>query len=222
MKNNMKKVLLFALCTVLLTLCASCSNDKVNNEKPISTPVVQTAPPQSKSLEELTQNTVDIVIELADGRAMNAELYPDLAPVTVENFLKLIDEDFFAGLIFHRVIPDFMIQGGGMDKDMTEKDAVSIKGEFDANGFENPLPHERGVLSMARLGNDNDSASSQFFIMHETSPHLDGQYAAFGKITDDASLAVVDEIATVQTTSVGMHSDVPSEPVIIKTIRRAQ
>ena len=108
----MKKVLFFALCTVLLTLCASCSNDKVNNEKPISTPAVQTAPPQSKSLEELTQNTVDIVIELADGRAMNAELYPDLAPVTVENFLKLIDEDFFAGLIFHRVIPDFMIQGG--------------------------------------------------------------------------------------------------------------
>ncbi len=205
----MKKILLFTLCMVMLLVCTSCSGTTTKTS-------------QTKSLGELTQNTVAITIELEDGRNMNAVLYPDLAPVTVENFLKLIDEDFFSGLIFHRVIPEFMIQGGGMDKDMAEKEAEEIVGEFDINGFKNPLTHKRGVLSMARLGNNNDSASSQFFIMHKDSPHLDGQYAAFGRISDEESLKVVDEIANVPTTSAGMHQDVPAEPIIIKTIKRVQ
>ena len=213
----MKKILLFAVCVVMLLVCTSCADNTTKTEQPITTQSTV----QTKSLDELTQNTVAIAIELEDGRSMNAVLYPDLAPETVDNFLKLIDEDFFSGLIFHRVIPEFMIQGGGMDKDMTEKETNTIKGEFDINGFKNPLPHERGVLSMART-NVPDSASSQFFIMHKDSPHLDGQYAAFGKISDEESLKVVDEIANVPTTSVGMHQDVPSEPIIIKTIKRAQ
>ncbi len=213
----MKKILLFAVCTLMLLVCTSCADNTTKTEQPSTT----SGTVQTKSLDELTQNTVAITIELQDGRNMNAVLYPDLAPKTVENFLKLIDEDFFSGLIFHRVIPEFMIQGGGMDKDMTEKEAEEIMGEFDINGFKNPLKHERGVLSMART-NVPDSASSQFFIMHKDSPHLDGQYAAFGKISDEESLKVVDEIANVPTTSVGIHQDVPSEPIIIKTIKRAQ
>lgn len=114
-----------------------------------------------------------IQIVLSDGRVMNAELYEDVAPVTVENFLKLIDEDFFAGLIFHRVIPKFMIQGGGMDVAFNPKNASAIKGEFKSNGYDNPLKHTKGVLSMARTNMPN-SASSQFFICVEDTPFLDG------------------------------------------------
>ncbi len=147
--------------------------------------------------------TVNIIIEMEDGSVMKGELYPDVAPITVENFLNLIDQDFFAGLIFHRVIPGFMIQGGGYDKDFNHHETKSIKGEFSSNGVTNDLLHTRGVLSMARTMIP-DSASSQFFIMHEDAPHLDGQYAAFGKITD--GLDVV--------------QDCPNIPVVIKTIKR--
>ena len=217
----MKKLLLTFTALALMFTMSACekANEKVENT-PVPTPTSAATKAPSKTLEELTANTVDVVIELEDGRSMNAEVYPDLAPITVENFLKLVDEDFYAGLIFHRVIPGFMIQGGGMDKDMNEKETASIKGEFESNGVENPLKHEKGVLSMART-QVPDSASSQFFIMHEASPHLDGEYAAFGKITDEESLKVVDEIAAVETTSVEVYDDVPAEPVIIKTIRRA-
>lgn len=156
-----------------------------------------------------------IEIEMENGDLMKGELYPDIAPITVENFVKLIDEDFFAGLIFHRVIPGFMIQGGGYDKNFNEKKATSIKGEFNSNGVKNDLKHTEGVLSMARTM-VRDSASSQFFIMHKDAPHLDGEYAAFGKITD--GLDVVDRIARVATN----FQDMPLEPVVIKTIRRVQ
>ena len=142
------------------------------------------------------------------------ELDSDVAPITVENFLKLIDEDFFAGLIFHRVIPGFMIQGGGYTKDFKEKHCDSIKGEFKSNGVNNELKHTEGVLSMARTM-IKDSASSQFFIMHKPAPHLDGEYAAFGKITE--GLDIVDQIANVPTN----FQDCPTTPVVIKTIRRA-
>ena len=144
---------------------------------------------------------------------MKGELYPDVAPITVENFLNLIDQDFFAGLIFHRVIPGFMIQGGGYDKDYNHHETKSIKGEFSSNGVTNDLLHTRGVLSMARTMIP-DSASSQFFIMHEDAPHLDGQYAAFGKITD--GLDVVDRIANMPRNI----QDCPNIPVVIKTIKR--
>ena len=123
-----------------------------------------------------------IEIEMENGEVMKGELYPEVAPITVNNFLKLIDEDFFAGLIFHRVIPGFMIQGGGYDKELREKRCAAIKGEFASNGVKNDLKHTEGVLSMARTM-VKDSASSQFFIMHKAAPHLDGEYAAFGKVT---------------------------------------
>ena len=132
-----------------------------------------------------------IEIEMENGDVMKGELYPEVAPITVENFLKLIDEDFFAGLIFHRVIPGFMIQGGGYTKDFKEKHCDSIKGEFKSNGVNNELKHTEGVLSMARTM-IKDSASSQFFIMQEDNDSLDGQYAAFGHVTK--GMKVVDKI----------------------------
>lgn len=155
---------------------------------------------------------MNIEIKIKDGGVMRGELYPDVAPITVENFVKLIEENFFDGLIFHRVIENFMIQGGGYTPDGVHKEAQSIKGEFDSNGVKNPLKHTRGVLSMARTMFPN-SASSQFFIMHKDAPHLDGQYAAFGKITE--GLDVVDEIATCQTD----YSDQPITPCIIEYIK---
>ena len=147
---------------------------------------------------------------------MCAELYPDVAPVTVENFMGLVRAKFFDGLIFHRVIPGFMIQGGGYDADLNHKDAKSIKGEFRANGFKNDLKHERGVLSMARTSAPN-SASSQFFIMHARAPHLDGQYAGFGRVYE--GLDVIDKIANVPTTvKMWMYQDCPRKDVVITTI----
>ena len=157
---------------------------------------------------------MNIEIEMQDGGIIKAELYPEVAPITVDNFKKLIEEDFFAGLVFHRVIAGFMIQGGGMDAVGNQKKADSIKGEFDANGVKNDLKHTRGVLSMARTMFPN-SASSQFFIMHKDAPHLDGQYAAFGKVTE--GMDVVDKIAETQTD----FRDQPIVPQVIKTIRMA-
>jgi peptidyl-prolyl cis-trans isomerase B (cyclophilin B) len=148
---------------------------------------------------------------MENGKQMEAELYPDIAPATVENFVSLINEKFFDGIIFHRVIKGFMIQGGdptGTGMGGSEK---TVKGEFASNGFNNQLKHTRGVLSMARTMDPN-SASSQFFIMHEDAPHLDGQYAAFGKITK--GIEVVDEIASVATD----FRDKPLEEQKIRTI----
>ncbi len=156
----------------------------------------------------------DIIITMKNGDVMKAELYPEIAPETVGNFVNLINRKFFDGLIFHRVIKGFMIQGGGYDEKGNHKEAASIKGEFTKNGFTNNLKHTRGVLSMARTSFPN-SASSQFFIMHEDAPHLDGQYAAFGKITE--GLDVVDKIAGVRTD----FQDCPLEPQIIESIRLA-
>ena len=158
-----------------------------------------------------------INIKVKGFGTMSAELYPDKAPKTVENFLKLANERFFDGLIFHRVIKGFMIQGGGYDESMTDKDTDAIKGEFRANGFmQNDLKHTRGVLSMARTSDPN-SASSQFFVMHQDAPHLDAQYAGFGKLTD--GFDVLDAIASVKTGNYGWYmQDVPREPVVIETI----
>ena len=143
---------------------------------------------------------------------IDAELYPEIAPVTVKNFLGLVEDGFFTGLIFHRIISGFMIQGGGYDAEMNHKDAPSIKGEFRANGFpQNTLKHTRGVLSMARTMIP-DSASSQFFIMHEDAPHLDGQYAGFGCVT--SGIEVVDKIANVRTD----FRDCPLAPVVINSV----
>lgn len=154
----------------------------------------------------------DILITMKNGDTMEAELYPEAAPETVENFLKLIEKKFYDGTVFHRIISGFMIQGGGYDEDGNHKPCDSIRGEFSSNGFDNPIKHERGVLSMARTSFPN-SASSQFFIMHEDAPHLDGEYAAFGKITK--GIEVVDKIASVKTNFV----DSPTEPQVIDSIR---
>ena len=156
-------------------------------------------------------NKTTIRITMENGKTMEAELYPDTAPVTVENFLNLVREHFFDGLIFHRVIKGFMIQGGDPSGTGMGGSKKTIKGEFDSNGFHNDLKHTRGVLSMARTM-DPDSASSQFFIMHQDAPHLDGQYAAFGKVIK--GIETVDEIAGVRTD----YRDKPLEPQRIKTI----
>ncbi|MBQ7793550.1 MAG: peptidylprolyl isomerase [Clostridia bacterium] len=167
--------------------------------------------------EKADSEPINFTIEMTDGSVMKGELYPDVAPITVENFVKLCKEDFYAGLIFHRVIPGFMIQGGGYDEQLNEKSADSIKGEFSENGVKNDLKHTRGVISMARTMVP-DSASSQFFIMHADAPSLDGNYAAFGKITE--GLEVVDKIAATETGTVNaMFQDVPVEPQVIKTIK---
>ena len=161
-------------------------------------------------------NNPKIKITVTDYGTMTAELYPDKAPITVENFIKLINDGFFSGLIFHRVIPGFMIQGGGYKPDFSETGADSIRGEFAANGCAtNDIKHVRGVLSMARTMAPN-SASSQFFIMHKDAPHLDRQYAAFGKVTE--GIEVVDKIAAVRTGTYGYFSDVPVTPVVIEKI----
>ena len=157
------------------------------------------------------ENTVNIVIDTNMGE-IKAELYPDVAPVTVKNFVDLIKKGFYNGLTFHRVIEGFMIQGGCPRGNGTGGPGYCIKGEFRANGVKNDLKHELGVLSMARAM-DPDSAGSQFFIMHETSPHLDGQYAAFGKVTD--GMDVVDRIASVRTD----FNDRPLEKVVINEMR---
>ena len=149
------------------------------------------------------QNPI-VTIEMENGDIMKAELYPEIAPNTVNNFISLIKKGYYDGVIFHRVIPGFMIQGGDPDGTGMGGPGYSIKGEFTQNGFKNDLKHTPGVLSMARTMIP-DSAGSQFFIMHETSPHLDGAYAAFGKLIE--GLEVVDKIARVKTD----YSDRPME-----------
>ncbi|WP_302954355.1 peptidylprolyl isomerase [Faecalitalea cylindroides] len=155
-----------------------------------------------------------ILITMENGDEIKAELYPETAPKTVENFLKLVDEKFYDGLIFHRVIKGFMIQGGDPTGTGMGGSKDTVVGEFRANGFQNDLAHTRGVLSMARTNMPN-SASSQFFIMHQDAPHLDGQYAAFGKVIE--GMEAVDKIASVKTN----WQDKPLKDQRIKTIRRA-
>lgn len=150
-----------------------------------------------------------VIFEMENGKKIKMELYPDIAPISCENFEKLVKQGFYDGLGFHRIISGFMIQGGCPEGDGTGGPGWTIKGEFAANGVKNDLKHTRGVLSMARAMNP-DSAGSQFFIMHEDAPHLDGQYAAFGKVAE--GMDVVDEIAAVRTD----FRDKPLQPQIIK------
>lgn len=137
-----------------------------------------------------------VVIEMENGKKIKLELYPEAAPITVKNFEKLVSEGFYDGLIFHRVINGFMIQGGDPEGTGMGGSKEKIKGEFASNGVKNDLKHTRGVISMAR-SMMKDSASSQFFIMHQDAPHLDGDYAAFGKVVE--GMDVVDEIAECET-----------------------
>ncbi len=152
-----------------------------------------------------------VTIEMEDGGVMKAELYPEIAPNTVNNFISLVKQGFYDGVIFHRVIPGFMIQGGDPKGVGVGGPGYCIRGEFAANGFKNDLKHSRGVLSMARTMAPN-SAGSQFFIMHEDSPHLDGQYAAFGKVIE--GIEVVDKICSVRTD----YNDKPRIPQVMKKV----
>lgn len=152
-----------------------------------------------------------ITIQMENGKEIKLELYPDKAPMTVENFVKLARQGFYDGLIFHRVIQGFMIQGGCPDGTGMGGPGYHIQGEFALNGIDNPIKHTRGVISMARA-QDPNSAGSQFFIMHQDAPHLDGQYAAFGKVVE--GMDVVDEIACVDVD----FRDKPTEPQRIKKV----
>ena len=189
----MKKALSLLLASVLLMPCMAACTDEIDKLPNV------------------------VVIDVKDYGKITVELYPDIAPITVKNFKKLVNEKFYDGLIFHRVIEDFMIQGGCPDGNGTggytdkKGNKVTIKGEFSANGIKNTLAHTRGVISMARSGNPN-SASSQFFICHATASHLNGQYASFGKVIE--GMDVVDAIAVVDTNS----SDRPLTDVVISSI----
>lgn len=158
----------------------------------------------------MAQNPI-VTFEMADGKTMKAELYPEIAPNTVNNFISLIKKGFYDGVIFHRVINGFMIQGGDPEGTGMGGPGYGIKGEFSQNGFPNDLKHTEGVLSMARSMMP-DSAGSQFFIMHKTSPHLDGAYAAFGKITE--GMEAVNAIAETATD----YSDRPLEDQVMKSV----
>lgn len=166
----------------------------------------------NKERNENMANTNPIVtIEMANGDIMRAELYPDIAPNTVNNFISLVKKGYYDGVIFHRIIPGFMIQGGDPDGTGMGGPGYCIKGEFSHNGFENNLLHTKGVLSMARTMIP-DSAGSQFFIMHAAAPHLDGEYAAFGKLIEGED--VLDKIATVGTD----WNDRPMKPQVMNKV----
>ena len=152
-----------------------------------------------------------VTFEMENGDVMKAELYPEIAPNTVNNFISLVKKGFYDGLIFHRVIPGFMIQGGDPKGMGIGGPGYGIKGEFSQNGFKNDLKHERGVLSMARAATPN-SAGSQFFVMHEDSPHLDGGYAAFGRVIE--GIETVDHICDVRTD----WNDKPRVPQVMKRV----
>ena len=152
-----------------------------------------------------------VTIEMATGEKIKIELYPEIAPNTVRNFVSLVKKGFYDGLTFHRIIPGFMIQGGCPEGTGMGNPGYRIKGEFTRNQFPNNLKHSRGVISMARAMNF-DSAGSQFFIMHENSPHLDGQYASFGKVIE--GMDVVDKIANAKTD----YNDMPDEPQVMAKV----
>lgn len=152
-----------------------------------------------------------VSILMDDGKTIRLELYPDKAPITVENFLKLVKSGFYDGLCFHRIIPGFMIQGGDPKGNGSGGPGWSIKGEFRSNGVPNDLKHVRGVISMARAMDPN-SAGSQFFIMHADAPHLDGEYAAFGSVIEG-----MDEVDRIANTPTGFQ-DAPKEDVIMKKL----
>lgn len=204
----------------MLAGCGGGNSDK-DYEKETATPKTNIKVEQSSSVNDLgmlTENTIDAVITLTNGEEIDIELYPDVAPKTVANFVKNVQEGFYSGTIFHRAIEGFVIQGGGYDTNYELKSvSETVEGEFEENGIENDLSHVRGVLSMARTSQPN-SATTQFFIVQDDSTYLDGQYAAFGKVTE--GMNVVDEIAEapqMQNPPPGLES-VPEEQFVIESI----
>lgn len=200
-----KNISLLLVIVLSLSLFIGCSKKEETNDK-------NTTSTNNAETEKGKDDKNPIAtIEMEDGSQIKIELYPDVAPNTVRNFISLANSKFYDGLIFHRVIPDFMIQGGDPEGTGVGGPGYAIKGEFSSNGFENTLKHDRGVISMARA-QDKNSAGSQFFIMHKDSPHLDGEYAAFGKVIE--GIEVVDKIAAVETVA----QDKPKEDVKMKKV----
>lgn len=208
----MKKYISLALCLVMaLSLFAGCKKaDDATDGKDNTDPTDKTD--KKDAVDPTTVETMTATIKVKDMGDIVVELYPSKAPQSVSNFVELARDGFYDGLIFHRVMKDFMIQGGDPEGTGTGGPGYSIKGEFSQNGVENDILHERGVLSMARKNAPLDSAGSQFFIVHQTSPHLDGAYAAFGKVT--SGMDIVDKIAEVETDA----ADKPVTDVVIETI----
>lgn len=208
---KLKKIICLFLASVMLLALVSCKNAENTT--------VDTNKQDSESVADSGENP-KIAITVKDYGTMTFELYPDIAPITVENFLKYVDDGFYNGLTFHRIYSGFMIQGGDPKGDGTGNGKFgNIKGEFSANGVSNTISHERGVISMAR-GQANDSASCQFFICHADSKFLDGNYAAFGKITE--GLDVLDAIASAKVTA-NIYSgelSTPVNPPVIESIVR--
>lgn len=169
---------------------------------------------ENEEVQEIIEDNPIVTITMENDEQIIVELFPNIAPNTVRNFISLIEDEFYDGLIFHRVIPGFMIQGGDPDGVGTGGPGYGIKGEFSSNGFNNDLIHERGVISMARSQHP-DSAGSQFFIMHKDSPHLDGDYAGFGQVIE--GIEVVDQIVTVERNEQD-RSDKPLEDQRMKTV----
>ena len=223
----MKKILsLLLVLAMLATVLVACSKEPEDDPKETTSPSTPHVAPKFedinlKNVLDLTPVTVSdtatdyVLLEIANYGKILIRLFPDVAPETVANFKTLVSQGFYDGLIFHRVIKDFMIQGGDPDGNGTGGSPNNIKGEFKNNGFDNNLKHLRGVVSMARRGDDMNSASSQFFVMHMDAPHLDAQYAGFGKVTE--GLDVLDAIASVKTGTYGWYmQDVPKVPVVIE------
>lgn len=218
----MKKYLVYSVVAVLsisLSLCG-CKKDEDTENSELNKEVVETVTDNSDNeIRKLTENHIDAVINLTNGEKINIELYPDLAPKTVANFIKNVQENFYAGTIFHRAISGFVVQCGGYDTNYNLKSvSETVEGEFESNGYENPLSHERGVLSMARIPSQPNSATTQFFIVQGDSQYLDGDYAAFGKVK--TGMVVVDNIANsgiMENPPSGMQ-DVPEEQFIIESI----
>jgi len=203
----------FICFTVFLAGCQSSSNHQENeNNETENNQNVEENNAQNVEIEAVETDAKPVVtMTMEDDKSVEIELYPEVAPNTVNNFITLIEDDFYDGLIFHRVIKDFMIQGGDPDGNGTGGPGYGIPGEFANNGYNNDLQHEPGVLSMAR-SQDPDSAGSQFFIVTGDASHLDGDYAGFGKVID--GMDVVDEIAEVETGA----NDLPKEEQIIKSM----
>lgn len=196
---------IFAAGILSVSLLAGCNSQKEEAPK-------EEQDSKSEAVDLENQETMQAEIKVKDYGTIMVDLYPEIAPITVENFVKLAEDGFYDGLTFHRVIKGFMIQGGDPKGDSTGGAEETIKGEFSKNGVENPLSHKRGVISMAR-SQMPDSASSPFFIVHEDSPHLDGEYAAFGYVTE--GMDVVDKICE-EATGQDQNGMLPKEnqPVI--------
>ncbi len=226
----MKKLIsVISAAVFVLAIAAGCGNSdsdlELETEKPITNVKTDKKDDDSdkngdvNDLGDLTDETIDAVITLTNGEEIELELYPDVAPKTVANFIKNVQEGFYSGTIFHRAIEGFVIQGGGYDTNYELKSvSETVEGEFESNGIENDLSHVRGVVSMART-NEPNSATTQFFIVQEDSTYLDGEYAAFGKVT--SGMDVVDEIAEspkMEDPPSGMFESLPEEQFVIDSI----